>query len=136
MKWINRYFWLVFVVLVILIFGSQNMNWLMGKNMPCPVYVFNENCITFEAFILNKLIRLILNLILLWIVQYHFFSIAITKILPLFGCIIFLAAIDVFFLQSQAFLSYRIHQLIHPISFSPLLAIVLASIAMVKPSIK
>jgi hypothetical protein len=46
-----------------------------------------------------------------------------------------LAGIDVYFLQTDHFLVYRIHQFVHPVVFSPLLAIILVSISIAKPKL-
>ncbi len=135
MKYMNRYFWVILIGLVCFNFGVQNMNWLLAENMPCAVYVFDAQCLSFEAFLINKFVRLTSNLLAIYLVQKRYFQLHSQSLLPLFMGLLVLAGIDVYFLQTDHFLVYRIHQFVHPVVFSPLLAIILVSISIAKPKL-
>jgi predicted membrane protein len=83
--------------------------------------------------VLNKVVRLSLNISLLWIIQWQFFSKQARQFLSLIVALIVLGAIDILLLQTGSFIGLRTHEFLHPVVFSPLLAMVILSINILKP---
>lgn len=118
---------LFLLVLVILILGNfmiQGFDFILFKSNDCGYYIFTDSCMSFASFVANKAIRLALNCTLLWLIQWRYYKLNSNLFLMLILGLIFLGALDVFFLQEPVFFAQRLHQFLHPIIFSPLLIII------------
>lgn len=131
-------FYLVFGVLVLLNFSLQAFDFFTFKNNPCGYYFFDQTCMHFQSFLLNKTIRFFVNFLLLYLVYFKFSQRKKIVVLSLVFLLIGIALLDVFVFQGPGFISKRVHSFIHPVAFSPLLPLVfvLASIVIGKQNSK
>lgn len=117
----------VVIVLIAAIasFLIQDVNVLNGFSSKCSLYQFNTNCATFTAFAVNKLLRL---LVLLGILFYA--DIKLLKALSgkIFKGIVFAAillyGVDMLLSAYGGVFSLKMHHLLNTILYSPLLVIV------------
>ena len=126
-------FWTIAILLGMLNFGLQGFDFFARQNNDCGFYYFDADCMNWGAFVLNKVVRLSLNISLLWIIQWQFFSKQARQFLSLIVALIILGAIDILLLQTGSFIGLRTHEFLHPVVFSPLLAMVILSINILKP---
>ncbi len=127
-----RIFWTIATLLGLLNFGFQGFDFFSWQNNDCGFYYYDADCMDWGAFVLNKVVRLSLNISLLWIIQWQFFSKQARQFLSLIVALIILAAIDTLLLQNGDFIGLRTHEFLHPVVFSPLLAMVILSIHTLK----
>ncbi|OYU95741.1 MAG: hypothetical protein CFE21_11425 [Bacteroidetes bacterium B1(2017)] len=109
----------------------QGFDFIEFKSNACGYYTYNTTCMSFASFVANKAIRLALNCTLLWLLQWRFYKMYSNLFMMLILGLIFLGALDVFFLQEPIFFAQRLHQFLHPIVFSPLLAIIVLAFMLV-----
>ncbi len=100
-------------------FSFQNFNPIEMKFSTCKLYLYNNECITFEAFALNKFLRLLLNLFTIQLIlgifkaqltnkNYYLLIIAILYILDMAMC----------FAMHPLFINW--HKVLNPVLYSPL----------------
>jgi len=126
-------FWIIILTLILLNFGMQGLNIMALKNNGCGYYYFNSNCMEWLDFLLNKSVRLSLNLLTIWLIYKQFFNGHKFAYLTITIGLILLSTLDVFFLQKNYFFAMRTHEYIHPIAFSPLVAIIILIFALNQP---
>jgi small-conductance mechanosensitive channel len=125
------YFWMF--MLLILNFGAQAYNFMTWQNNPCGYYKFNPDCMVLSNFLLNKLVRFILNLALIWLIQKQLYPQEKKYIWPLFACLLILAFTALYFTTNTSFFAQRSYPVLHPVVFSPLLGIILLAVSFIKP---
>lgn len=123
-------FWIIILTLILINFGTQSLNLMALKNNGCGYYYFNPSCMEWIAFLLNKSARISLNLLTIWLIYKQFFNGHKLEYFAITIGLFLLGAIDVFFLQNNYFFAMRSHEYIHPIAFSPLVAIILLIFAL------
>jgi hypothetical protein len=116
---------LVILALVGLNFALQSFDWLSFSNSTCGFYRFNPDCVSLYSFLANKLVRLALHFLILFLIQKTFFQDVGIKFNLLYGALFILALLDITLLQGDDFLSGRLHGLLNPVVFSPLISLVL-----------
>ncbi len=107
-------------------FSFQNFNPLNFSFSKCSLYLFNAECIDFKAFVVNKLLRLLLNLFTIKLVL----SIFKTNVRPIWfylSSITILYIIDMFLCYSTHPLFINWHKVLNPILYSPLAGIGLSA---------
>jgi len=115
----------VILALVGLNFALQSFDWLNLSNSACGFYRFNPDCASLSSFLLNKTIRLALHFLILFLIQQSYFQDLKTKFLLLYLTLLLLAVLDITLLQGDDFLSGRLHGLLNPVVFSPLIGLIL-----------
>ncbi len=115
---------LVILALVGLNFALQSFDWLSFSNSACGFYRFNPDCAGISSFLLNKIIRLALHFLILFLIQRSYFQDVGIKFNLLYGALFILALLDITLLQGDDFLSGRLHGLLNPVVFSPLISLV------------
>ena len=115
---------ILFVILALigLNFALQSFDWLSFSNAACGFYRFNPTCSGPHSFVLNKIVRLFLHIFILLLIQRTYFQDLKTKFFFLYLTLILLAGTDISLLQGDDFLSLRMHGLVNPVVFSPLIA--------------
>jgi len=111
-------------ILFIFDFSFQNFNPIEMKFSTCKIYLYTNECCTFEAFTLNKFLRLILNLFTLQLIL-RIFKVQLTNKKY------YLLIISLFFLTDMA-MCYSMHPLfsnwhkvLNPVLYSPLAGVAL-----------
>ena len=105
-------------------FSFQNFNPIEMKFSTCKLYLYTNECITFEAFALNKILRLLLNLLTIKLIHeifkaqinnknYYLLIIAILYILDMAMC----------FALHPLFINW--HKVLNPVLYSPLAGVAL-----------
>jgi len=114
---------ILFVILALigLNFALQSFDWLSFSNAACGFYRFNPDCAGLSSFLLNKIIRLALHFLILFLIQRTYFQDVGIKFRLLYGTLFLLALLDLSFFQGDDFLSRRMHGLLNPVVFSPLI---------------
>ena len=115
----------VILALVGLNFALQSFDWLNLSNSACGFYRFNPDCAGLSSFLLNKIIRLALHFLILLLIQRTYFQDVGIKFSLLYGSLFLLALLDITLLQGNDFLSGRLHGLLNPVVFSPLIGLIL-----------
>ena len=128
-----RVFWTIAILLGLLNFALQGFDFFAWQNNDCGFYYYDADCMNWGSFVLNKVVRLSLNISLLWIIQWQFFIKQAKQFLSLIIALIILGAIDILLLQTASFIGLRTHEFLHPVVFSPLLAMVILSVNTLKP---
>lgn len=103
-------------------FSFQNFNPLNFSFSKCSLYLFNVECIDFQAFAINKLLRLLLNLFTIKLVL----SIFKTEVKPIWlylSLVTIIYIIDMFLCYSTHPLFINWHKVLNPILYSPLAGI-------------
>jgi hypothetical protein len=116
---------LVILALVGINFALQSFDWLSFSNSACGFYRFNPDCAGLSSFLLNKIIRLALHFLILFLIKKTFFQDVGIKFNLLYGALFILALLDITLLQGDDFLSGRLHGLLNPVVFSPLIGLIL-----------
>ncbi len=119
--------WHILIVLLASVAGFliQDINVLNGFSATCSLYQYNTNCASFGAFVLNKSIRLMVMLAILFyadrqllrVFSGHFFNGIILIALLLFG-------LDMFLCFYNSLFALKMHHLLNTLLYSPLLVIV------------
>jgi hypothetical protein len=111
-------------ILFIFDFSFQNFNPIEMKFSTCKIYLYTNECCTFEAFALNKFLRLLLNLFTLQLIL-RIFKVQLTNKKY------YLLIISLFFLTDMA-MCYSMHPLfsnwhkvLNPVLYSPLAGVAL-----------
>lgn len=125
------YIWMF--ILLMLNFGTQAFNFITWQNNPCGYYKFNPDCMLFADFLLNKSVRFILNLALIWLIQKQLYPQEKKYIWPLFASLLILVFTAIYFTDNTSFFAQRSYPVLHPIVFSPLLGIILLAVSFIKP---
>ena len=115
----------IILALVGINFALQSFDWLNLSNSACGFYRFNPDCVSFYSFLANKLVRLALHFLILFLIQKTFFQDVGIKFNLLYGTLFILALLDITLLQGDDFLSGRLHGLLNPVVFSPLIGLIL-----------
>jgi hypothetical protein len=121
--------------LILLNFGIQSFNFLNGSF--CDFYTFHADCSGVMDVVLNKLIRLILNIIMIGIISEKKWSDLkdIKLYLPIAILSLFIFDLFIFFLADAGRLIV-VHKVLNPLLYSPLIIIALAAFMFVnKPNI-
>jgi hypothetical protein len=66
-------FWFICGILILLNFGLQGIDFTALKINACGYYYFNPSCMDWNAFLLNKFIRITINSLLIWLVFRQFY---------------------------------------------------------------
>lgn len=117
--------YIILAALMALNFALQSFDWLSFSNSACGFYRFNPSCTSLYSFIANKTVRLALHFLILFLIQKTFFQDVGIKFNLLYGLLFFLAVLDLTLLQGDDFISGRLHGLLNPLVFSPLIGLVL-----------
>jgi hypothetical protein len=115
----------IILALVGINFALQSFDWLSFSNSACGFYRFNPDCAGLSSFLLNKIIRLALHFLILFLIQRTYFQDVGIKFNLLYGTLFILALLDITLLQGDDFLSGRLHGLLNPVVFSPLIGLIL-----------
>jgi hypothetical protein len=115
----------IILALVGINFALQSFDWLSFSNSACGFYRFNPDCVGFYSFLANKLVRLTLHFLILFLIQRTYFQDLKTKFLLLYLTLLLMAGLDITLLQGDGFLSGRMHGLLNPVVFSPLIGLIL-----------
>jgi hypothetical protein len=115
----------IILALVGINFALQSFDWLSFSNSACGFYRFNPDCAGLSSFLLNKIIRLALHFLILFLIQRTYFQDVGIKFNLLYGALFILALLDITLLQGDDFLSGRLHGLLNPVVFSPLIGLIL-----------
>jgi hypothetical protein len=113
--------------LMVLLFALQSFDWFQLKNNPCDFYEYDPNCLPFWTFAINKLIRLSFNVVIIWLIQWFYFPLNGKYFLYLVICVIGFGAIDFYLMLNPSFFAMRLHGFMHPLAFSPLIALVVVA---------
>ena len=111
-------------ILFVFDFSFQNFNPIEMKFSTCKIYLFTNDCCTFEAFALNKFLRLILNLFTIHLIlnifkvelshkYYYVLTIATVYILDMAMC----------YTMHPLFVNW--HKVLNPVLYSPLAGVAL-----------
>ncbi|MFZ4799543.1 MAG: hypothetical protein ACOYMA_18750 [Bacteroidia bacterium] len=111
-------------ILFVFDFSFQNFNPIEMKFSTCKIYLFTNECCTFEAFLLNKLLRLLLNLFTIHLIL-GIFKIELTNKLYYIIIISFLFIIDMAMCYSMHPLFSNWHKVLNPVLYSPLAGVAL-----------
>lgn len=126
--------WLSLVILLSgLIFMLQRFNLFTFSNATCDLYYFDPHCTNWGHFVSNKFLRLLLNLVTIYLVQTKLLDlVSFSRLyLPLF---VFVAAlIDLYLQYVQTSIPFRIHGFLHPLAFSPVVTLVLLAGMFITP---
>jgi hypothetical protein len=106
-------------LLFIFDFSLQNFNIISISFSKCSLYLFNPECITFGAFAINKILRLLLNLLCIKLILTIFkTSISNVWIYFIFIFIIYIFDMVLCFSLHPLFINW--HKVLNPILYSPL----------------
>jgi len=111
-------------ILFVFDFSFQNFNPIEMKFSTCKLYLFTNECCTFEAFALNKLLRLLLNLFTIKLILV-IFKIELTNKYYYLIFISFLFLIDMGLCYSMHPLFVNWHKVLNPVLYSPLAGVAL-----------
>jgi len=111
-------------ILFIFDFSFQNFNPIEMKFSTCKIYLYTNECCTFEAFALNKFLRLILNLFTLQLIL-RIFKVQLTnkKYYVLIISLFFLTDMAMCFSMHPLFSNW--HKVLNPVLYSPLAGVAL-----------
>ncbi len=115
---------ILILVLMLSLFGLQLFDWFLWENNPCDFYEVDFDCLDFATFAINKFIRLSLNVVIVWLIQWFYFPGAGKAFLYLVLAILSFGAIDFYLMLHPTFFNLRIHGFMHPLAFSPLINMV------------
>jgi hypothetical protein len=110
--------------LMVLLFALQSFDWFHLENNPCDFYEFDPNCLAFGTFAMNKFIRLSFNVVIIWLIQWFYFPGNGKHFLYLVIGILGFGALDFYLMLHPSFVAMRLHGFMHPLAFSPLIAMV------------
>jgi hypothetical protein len=112
------------LILFIVDFSFQNFNLLEMKFSSCKLYIFTNECSTFEAFALNKFLRLILNLFTIQLIL-GIFKTELSKkyFYILIIAIIYLLDMAMCYTIHPLFINW--HKVLNPVLYSPLAGVAL-----------
>lgn len=105
-------------------FSFQNFNPISMEFSKCKLYLFTNDCCTFEAFALNKFLRLVLNLFTIHLILGIFKFYLNNKIYYL-SIIIIVFIIDLALCYSMHPLFINWHKVLNPVLYSPLAGVAL-----------
>ncbi len=105
-------------------FSFQNFNPLTLHFSQCKLYIFSNECCTFQAFALNKFLRLMLNLFTIHLI-FKVFKFYVTNKTYYIITINILYVIDMWFCFSLHPLFTNWHKVLNPILYSPLIGVAL-----------
>ncbi len=116
---------LLIIFFMLLNFGLQQWNFMTMENEKSGFYFFRGDPNHIPALVLNKIIRVGLNIITLYLVIKQ----GTGSKLKLFGWLTFiliiLATADILLMLNPGFLANRLHTFLHPLAFSPLITLAL-----------
>jgi hypothetical protein len=105
-------------------FSFQNFNPITFQFVSCKLYVYSNTCCTFQAFALNKLLRLLLNLFTIKLIFNNFNFIVSNKIYYIITFLCFYV-FDMFLCYSMHPLFINWHKVLNPVLYSPLIGVAL-----------
>ncbi len=112
--------------LFILNFALQNVNFITLNWNSCSYYTYNPVCANPISFILNKILRLLLNAYCIYIaIQLYNYRFNKKQTLLTASIVAFLFIIDLAFCFSNNQLLINFHKVLNPLLYSPLIAMVL-----------
>lgn len=115
----------IIIALVIVNFAIQGFDFLNWQLNPCGYYTYNETCMQLEAFILNKVIRFSLHLLLIAYLFKHKIKLPQKHEISIYISITILAIICISLGFQHTFSANRIYSFLHPLVISPLTALIL-----------
>jgi hypothetical protein len=118
---------------IIINFGVQSFNF--GKLSFCDFYTYHPECSSVFDVVLNKTIRLILNLVILaLIINQNLFRLnSLNKLAGFIVGLLFIADLFIFF-QANSSQFIVIHKVLNPLLYSPLIAIALGAFTLFNKS--
>ncbi len=112
--------------LFIINFALQNVNFITLNWNSCSYYTYTPVCTSPVSFILNKVIRLLLNGYCIYIaIQLYNYSFNKKQTLLTASIVASLFIIDLFFCFSNNQLLINFHKVLNPLLYSPLIPMVL-----------
>ncbi len=112
--------------LFILNFALQNVNFITLNWNNCNYYTYNPGCTNVLSFILNKILRLLLNTYCIYIaIKLYHYSFTKKQTLLTAGILASLLIIDLAFCFSRNQLLINFHKVLNPLLYSPLIPMVL-----------
>jgi hypothetical protein len=111
-------------ILFVFDFSFQNFNPIEMKFSTCKIYLFTNECCTFEAFALNKFLRLILNLFTIQLIL-NIFKVELTRkyYFVLIIAIIYILDMAMCYAMHPLFINW--HKVLNPVLYSPLAGVAL-----------
>lgn len=105
-------------------FSIQNFNPLELKFSSCKLYLFNNECCSFEAFALNKFLRLFLNLFTIKLILGIFkVELSYKYLYVLLLSIMYLLDMAMCYAMHPLFTNW--HKVLNPVLYSPLAGVAL-----------
>lgn len=112
--------------LFILNFALQNVNFITLNWNGCSYYTYNPVCASPVSFILNKVLRLLLNTYCIYIaIQFYNYVFNKKQTILTAGVLAILFIIDLAFCFSNNQLLVNFHKVLNPLLYSPLIPMVL-----------
>ena len=118
--------WKIIPILILFIFdfSFQNFNPIEMKFSSCKLYIFTNDCCTFEAFALNKFLRLLLNLFTIKLILGIFKTELSNKYFYiLIIAIMYLLDMAMCYAIHPLFINW--HKVLNPVLYSPLAGVAL-----------
>jgi hypothetical protein len=133
-------FWIGLGLLIALNFAIQNFDFTHWNNHPKPLYQYQAGEISWQAFILNKSIRLLLNLCSFFLLQQRFYP-NYKKSFGLLSALISLLAMAALYSNFEPHhiginAGQNLYNMLHKIAFSPLITIIIIATLFATPSTK
>ena len=111
-------------ILFVFDFSFQNFNPIEMKFSTCKLYLFTNECCTFEAFALNKFLRLLLNLFTIHLIL-GIFKVELTNKFYYVLIISILFLLDMIMCYAMHPLFINWHKVLNPVLYSPLAGVAL-----------
>lgn len=105
-------------------FSFQNFNPIEMKFSECKLYLFTNDCCTFQAFALNKFLRLLLNLFTIHLII-SIFKVQLQKKNHIIIVIAIFFIFDMLMCYSMHPLFSNWHKVLNPVLYSPLAGVAL-----------
>lgn len=119
----KNFFYFTIVLLITLNFSLQSFDICSFSNNTCGFYLFDPSCMDPASFIMNKLLRFIVNSSCLFLLVQHYSPLQRNQYLLLIFVLISLLGIDLFFAMSGIDFFISLHKILNPVVCSPLLTL-------------
>ena len=121
-----KFIWKIIPIFILFVFdfSFQNFNPIEMKFSICKLYLYNNECCTFQAFALNKLLRLLLNIFTIHLIL-GIFKVQLSNKKYYLICILFFFLIDMGLCYSMHPLFSNWHKVLNPVLYSPLAGVAL-----------
>jgi len=121
-----KFIWKIIPIFILFVFdfSFQNFNPIEMKFSTCKLYLYNNECCTFSAFVLNKLLRLLLNIFTIHLIL-GIFKVQLSNKKYYLICILFLFLIDMAMCYLMHPLFSNWHKVLNPVLYSPLAGVAL-----------